>query len=248
MVCFINAVIIEHEGEEWHVRPERIDDHDYVVVCASDKMLSKLATGSHNGARNSTFFDELKKLRNEALLDLAIPPPLKETDKQKKRRLILAKQQLTGMSNANAIPTEVDVTLPAILKDGNEVAAATCLHLIAEVDGRSQLKVRLEKPAVQYIIAALRMEDNYRPPRPKRDICDEMDGQWKVTWALDRSAYVARAGAKCRTFRPGQGCDRATMHDRAMEWVRGELGTMADSITDLDELAAEESQATSSAY
>ena len=247
MVRFIKAFIIEHEGEEWHVRPERIGDHDYVVVSANDYALSKFATGSAIGTRNTTLFDALKKHRLEALSDKALPPlpGVVETPQQKKRRMSHAKERIAAMNNVGALPTEVDVALPAILKDGNEVAAATCLHLISEADSRSQIKVRLEVPAIQYIIAALRMEENYRSPHKKRDHDEELDGQWRVTWAADRDAYVARAGTKCRTFRPKVGCDKATMYGHALHWVRSELVTSGASITDV-EVDIDDSQASAS--
>ena len=73
-----------------------------------------------------------------------------------------------------------------------------------------------------------------------------------MTWAADRDAYVARAGTKCRTFRPNVGCDKATMYDHALQWIRNELATSGVRITDVeldvDDSQASASQTASSAY
>ena len=229
MVDIRRAVAITFEGKTWFAIPDIVDKQEVIQLSTKDESFSKFLTGKVRGLHGARYLDNLKYLRDEAVIKLGasastgglFDEPDVSSNYKRRKAVEYAKQS----SDNGSLPPFVDVDMPEAVVEGTVIQGAKA-KVATEVDTKP-LMVILNDVALTHIFKMLKYG-------PRSEARTREQSNTHTTWDNKKNAYIARNmyTKQSMTFRPLSDCpeDKATAKARASAWATRAAAQAEDDV------------------
>lgn len=223
-VVIERRVAIRSNGSKlsWVLVPDEIEGREFVKLAKSDGGFSRFISGTTKGCTNMDWLAELKRLRTEASINLAVPCDQTLFDREPSHSELRAnKKQATLLQQVGDLPKLVKVKVPDIDINGETVKGLD-LTCVTCLDIKTPVQVELTSDAMHYIKMAM-LSKGCRDLKRARS-----SEATNVFWRARRHRFVAKrstsAGDQYKSFKPADNDDVAMEECRqlAQRWANGE--------------------------